>query len=180
MRKMKTKGFTLIELVVVMVLLGIFASMIGPSFLDFRRKKDLDYTVQSFQALLSEAFSSSRAYSKIYRVSVEGEPNNNVSTIYTYDYKSCCIGRGCEFSDSNRSTELCMNTEALVRAEDFLGTVKMVEPSNGFTVYFQPPHGDIAWNGNIGNNGILDVELANENGDSRLFKIYEKSGLIGN
>lgn len=186
---MKNKGFTLIELVVVMVILGILASMIGPSFLNFRRKKDLDYSVQNFRIALSEAFSSSRSKSRIYGVGLGGrqgdqdaEYTNRKIQKFSYDYKSCM-----ENGILNLSKQNCLDSKISID-EPFLGTVHVIEGtsgilSGGFFIYFIPPHGDISWNGTLNGNtnekGVLEVILEDDYGNKKSFKIYEKSGLIG-
>ncbi len=186
-KKQKLKGFTLIELVVVMVILGILASMIGPSFLDFRRKIDLDYSVQNFRTALSEAFSSSRSKSRIYGVGIGGRQENEDAEYtnkkinkFSYDYKSCMENGRLNL------TEECLQTKISVD-ENFLGTTHIIEGTNnvlsgGFFIYFLPPHGDISWNGILNGNteeeGVLEVIMVDDYENKRSFKIYEKSGLI--
>ncbi len=178
--KIKKEGFTLVELLLVIVIIGILSALLGPSFLDFSRKKDIEYSVDSFKTTLSEAFSSSRSSTKIYQVAIGGRPDNDTVKTYSYDYTSCCANGICEFSNSNTETEACMNSKQEIYQEPFLGTVKLIEPMGGFSIYFLPPHGDIVWNGRIENDGVLEVVLADEYDHEKPFKIYERSGLVGN
>ncbi len=187
-KKLKNKGFTLIELIVVMIILAILASMIGPSFLNFRRKKDLDYSVQNFRVALSEAFSSSRSKSRIYGVGVggrqddlEAEYTNKKIQKFSYDYKACMQNGILNLSDDCLATKVSTD-------EPFLGTVHVIEGtssmlSGGFFIYFLPPHGDISWNGRLSSNteeeGVLEVILEDDYGNKKSFKIYENSGLVG-
>lgn len=162
-------GFTLIELIVVMVLIGIMASMIGPSFLNYSRKQAINQTHQEFQTFLSEAFSDSRSGGALTGVLAEFE-NNEIKQV-EYDYGICCPQGVCTFGDG------CEVLEGSEQVYQFEETVKLVEPDSGIAIFFRPPQGDILWNGEV-EDDFIDIKLADDFNNERSFRIYSRSGLI--
>jgi prepilin-type N-terminal cleavage/methylation domain-containing protein len=187
---MKNKGFTLVELLVVMVILGILASLIGPSFLNLRRKSSLNNSIQNFKTALEEAFSSSRSKSRIYGIGIGGREDdpdkpytNKKIHKFSYDYKSCYKDNLFDFS-----SEECQKSK-IFTDEPFEGSVHLTQEADnsiigGFFIYFIPPYGNIsAGNGNFlsnvkGEDDVLEITLVDDYDNKKSFKIYERSGLI--
>ena len=162
-------GFTLIELIVVMVLIGIMFSLVGPSFLNYSRSQDLTQSHQEFQTFLSEAFSESRSGGKLVAVTANSRSSEVVRA--EYDYSICCPSGICEFGND---CDPLPDTQNIYTLE---GGVKMVQPESGLGLFFVPPHGDISWNGAV-EEDRLDVLLADEYENEKSFSIYRRSGLI--
>lgn len=155
--KTKTKGFTLMELLVVITLIGIIASMVGPGFLDFYERKNIKDSVQTIKTTFSKGFSSARSNNLIF--GVKGRKSDQEITFFECDFPDCT-------TPTNFKTEK-LESDVTINSDDF-------------EIRFSPPHGDIIY---FSENGVANIsdetfEIAVENNYLKKIKIYKKSGLI--
>lgn len=155
--KVKSKGFTLMELMVVITLIGIVASMIGPGFLDFYKRKNIKDSVQTLTTTFSKGFSSARSKALIF--GAEGKKEEGEIIFFECDFPSC-------------------TTKTNFQSEELEKNVKI--KSDDFEIRFFPPHGDIGYFSENGLENTIDddFEIRLENKYARKIKIYKKSGLI--
>ena len=111
-------GFTLIELMVVIALLGILTMIAAPSFSDYLDSSQLQFSQQILETTLGQAFSHARSNPE--SVSVSGVTDGRSIMIITNN-------------DTNNAV-----SQALDRGIRF---------DTDFTITFTPPYGDIAETG---------------------------------
>ncbi|MCK5460555.1 type II secretion system protein [Candidatus Gracilibacteria bacterium] len=155
--KQKNKGFSLIELLIVIVLIGIFSSMIGPGWIDFYRKKNLNYSVQIVKTTLAEGFSSARSQPKTFGIEVY----KNTNEIKFFE----CTNYAC-------------SSKIYADSEKFSGIVTIT--SDDLEIRFKPPHGEMTFfdkNGQL-SESIKSITIDLENKYKKTITLYKNSGLI--
>lgn len=155
--KNKTKGFTLMELMVVITLIGIIASMIGPGFLDFYERKNIKDSIQTLKTTFSKGFSSARSNNLVF--GVKGLKNKQEITFFECDFPNCTNQKN--FKTESLESKVSIN-------------------SDNFEIHFSPPHGNISYfaENNVENTTDEFFEVTLKNKYFKKIKIYKKSGLI--
>lgn len=148
----RNEGFTLIELIVTMVIVGILMSMAAPSFTRFLQDAKLGGQAR---ALSSEI---QRARSEAARL------NQNVVICNTTDNSTCTAsavwGRRIIFLDNN-SNNIREATEEILRVSDSLNTNQtLAGPASGFVQFRSSGQANLSvtfkiCDGRIGNFGRL-------------------------
>lgn len=145
---MTQRGFTLIELVVVLALLGILASLIAPSFMSYQNKTRLRMSAQLVETSLSEAFSLARSEPAFFIVEAQTQGRN-------VQLKRC--DEGCDCDDVQEDQPLSQS----------------VTNETAFEICFAPPYGDIVDMASEETN----IFLTNGDQRTGI-KIWHRSGLI--
>ena len=153
------KGFSLIELLVVITLVAILSGIFAPNFARFFRKSRLENSVRIVETTLQQAFSSARATPYLYGVKGTKDSNEIIS------FK--CLKKNCTSStdpvDPQNQPPIKLESSVIINSENF-------------EVRFIPPHGDMQFVGETEDEITIQI-LSGEN-DSTNLKLYKKSGLI--
>jgi prepilin-type N-terminal cleavage/methylation domain-containing protein len=156
----KTAAFTLIELLAVLVVFGILASLVAPGFASFQQETRFRLSVQLLETDLQEAFFSARAKARIF--GIRGEAGAGEFEYYECSYDPT----GCV-------------TEETVLTADFQPGVKFDVDEGNFAVEFLPPHGDLIFPLDIsGIEGRLGIIIVGSDGQKKVINVYKDSGLI--
>lgn len=147
----KIAGFTLIELIVTMSLMGILFAISAPVFSQFQSSSRLKSSVQMLETSFGEAFSSARSRPECFVI----EGNEGSFSLKSYDREDCG-----ELSNPKISRDFQLN----------LG----VKFNEEFSVKFKPPFGDIE----ILEEGSDQQEIKMCNDECVLFTVHKKSGLV--
>ncbi len=149
---MKTRraGFTLVELIVVIAIMGLLAAIIAPSFSQFLETSRLKYSQQLVETTLGKAFSSARSHPE--SIIIRGQDGGNFLEITTGTNP---LGTPC-----SQESAFC---QKLDRGITFTGD---------FQVTFTPPYGDISETGDQ-----TDIFLKSTNYTVQI-RVYHVSGLI--
>lgn len=166
MKKVGYPAFTLIEILVVVVLMGILATIMAPDYLRFKQRIDLKNSLSLLQTDFYEAYSLARSRSRHYEV--RGLQNSNFYQLWEctdFDLTddglyNCSDSVEVSGPDGEISRNLVGNTELA---------------SADFRVRFLAPHGDMQIISPADNP--LNITLDNEGLESNLH-LYEASGLI--
>ncbi len=155
-RRYKKTGFSLVELLVTVTIIGLITAIAAPSYLEYYRKTNLDNATKLLQASLNEGFSKSRSQAHHYEVS--GEKDQPFFVIKKCEDKTC--------SSTTALYSLAQTT--------FPGDVQII--SEAFRIRFLAPHGDLEFPDDASLEH-LTITLKTHHYDSRT-KIYKNSGLI--
>lgn len=148
---MNKKAFTLIEIMITFVILGIMSSLVAPSFFAYQRQKDLDLSIQLIETTLEKSFSSSRSVPRIFGVSALQKASE--LEIFECEYPTC-----------------------LQKKTSTLSLLPNIMITETFAIRFFPPHGDIDTLAFPDNT--LDIRIQNHKRESRGLRIHKASGLI--
>lgn len=124
---MKLRAFSLIELLVVMTLIGIFASLAAPSFMSYQRNRALYNSVRDTESFLSDGFAEARSQREPTRVIL----SNNTLILEYCDRQ----WQECEIYNTKDLPNIIETTDFVV---DFLppyGDISSLVPHNG-VIYF--------------------------------------------
>lgn len=138
------KGFTLVEMVIVIAILAILLTMVAPSFNSFFDRYRVNRAAETVSAFLVNAKSEA-----IKR-------NKKVSAVITGSGTTWCVGM-TESDTCNCSTGACKvdGVDRAVYSASFKG-VELDEPGTGHAFQFKPQRGTV-----VGNE---TVELESEGG----------------
>lgn len=150
MRPVKS-GFTVIELIVVIVIVGLIAAMAGPSFRSFIDASRLSFSSQLVETTLGKGFSQARARPRA--MLVRGwEDSRRMELIATED--------GAQGGECMLSEATCQQLDSGVTfAEDF-------------TIEFTPPYGDIS-----NSNDVTEIEIMGRTKKVNIL-VHHISGLV--
>ena len=150
----KAAGFSLIELLVVITILGLIMAMVAPNYLRYYQKTNLENTAKLLQSTLYEAFSLARSRAGHYQV--VGTKDNDFIEILKCDDLSCS-------STTPESTF------------EFLGqnTLQVQD----LQVQFSAPLGNLSFPAEASTIKEIDV-IVGDGTASKALKIYRDSGLI--
>ena len=155
----KKSGFSLIELLTVITIIGILSSIAVPSYMKFYRQTNLKNAVGELKSGLNEAFSHARSHSETVIVT-------GAEDAQTFLVESC-------------ETKDCINKKSVEGFENitFKGKVFL---KTTFEIKFLAPFGNIDYDKNRADNpNEVELEIKLENQDaSQSLKIYKKSGLV--
>lgn len=153
-------GFTLIEMLVVITIMGVLASLIGPGFWEYQRHHRLQLSQQLVETMIAEGFSQARSRPNVFSVSMLG--GSGVVVFETCDYKP------------KETFTTCDNP--VERRQSLEGEVTVAER---FTVRFFPPHGDMQVRDQAGNVvDKLTITLQNPRGEKRQTRLHAASGFV--
>lgn len=166
---MKKSGFTLIEMVVSMAILGVLSGIVAPTFMGYQNKKNRDYSIDLLQTSLQSAFSESRSEIRIF--GVKGLISVDGYTFFSCDY----------FEEEDRASVCDDSTEGYT--EKLMNYESDIVNKSSFFIQFVPPHGDIdIWNSHrdekpLGKENIITL-VHEGTGDEASLRIYKDSGFI--
>ncbi len=158
----KTPGFTLVEIIISVIIIGILAVVSLSTFSHFREKSNLDLSAQILESTLQKSFSQARSNPAIF--GVLGTENGN--KVYTFR----CEEANCADRDP-------LNILPITKLE---GGVQ-IKTSEYFDIRFLPPHGDIEFFDEAGEKLAgeeLTLEITTKNNETKSLKIHKQSGFI--
>jgi prepilin-type N-terminal cleavage/methylation domain-containing protein len=104
----RTEGFTMIELVIVFVIIGILAVIGVPNYKRFQANQSLKESVQQIETELGKAFSSARSHPEHFGLKLTEGSHNEIElfkinpqsdTEQAEDISSFELGKGIEIQD---------------------------------------------------------------------------------
>ena len=144
-------GFTMIELIIVIALLGILTVMTGPSFSQFIETSHLQYSQQLVETNIGKAFSAARSHPETKTIhGWAGSRSFALLPANVSPQKNPC----------NTESETCHQLDRGVTFE------------NDFSITFTPPYGDIE-----PREGQTVIQLKSKNHMIQMV-VYHASGLI--
>lgn len=151
---MKTRraGFTLVELIVVIAIMGILAVIIAPSFTQFMETSRLKYSQQLVESTLGKAFSSARSHPK--GMIVRGWAGSRSLEIILDN------GTVPPPTPCGQESASCQKLDRGISFEE------------DFQITFTPPYGDI---GEIGTE--TNIQLNSTNHAAKI-RVHHVSGLV--
>ena len=157
----RISAFTLIELLVTMSLMAIIFAIGAPLFSQFQTSSRLNSSAQTFETIISEAFSSARSRPECFVI--EGKQGEEVFTMTSFADR-------CREKVIERTFELNSG----------------VEISRDFEITFSAPFGDISFGtegtdqevSETAETEIEEMEIKLCNTECVAFMIYGKSGLV--
>lgn len=152
----RNRGFTLIEILVVMALVALLFGIFAPSFADFFRKNRLANSSNTLETTLQLAFSSARATPYYYFV-------QGVKDDEEFTFRKCKKSNCSEPGDPLEYTIIDLDSGILISSDDF-------------NVQFLPPHGDMQFIGTTDEE--ITISLLSGGVNTAKLKLYKKSGLI--
>jgi prepilin-type N-terminal cleavage/methylation domain-containing protein len=150
MRQLKT-GFTIIELIVVITLLGLLAAIAGPSFSQFIETSRLQYSQQLVETNIGKAFSFARSHPE-------------TKTIHGW-----AGSRSFSVLPANIPPQ---NTPCATESETCHQLDRGVGFEEDFSITFTPPYGDIE-----PREGETVIRLKSKNYAVQMI-VYHASGLV--
>lgn len=144
------KAFTLIELLMVIALLGILASMVGPGFFEYLTRENLIGSQKTMAKELEKAYTTART--KPLTVTATGLKGQDHISLMT-----------CSAPDTCTTKILELEGATLLEGDDF-------------SITFAPPFGDIT---NLSEPLLIGLNVQNQPSFGiKKIKVWEKSGLI--
>lgn len=171
---MKNSGFTLAEMLVVMVIIGILATLLSPSFLDFFRTQKLRESELLMESTLLEGFNLARSSGRYALVHYDANTSDHKINLYL------CADPHCNQSfDHDNDTTTPDVTRDLKSEQKFIDEVTINNGSD-FEIVFAAPHGDIMDAGDLpSGTDDLSIKVTHTgNNKEKFVKIYKYSGLI--
>jgi prepilin-type N-terminal cleavage/methylation domain-containing protein len=160
MMKARAAAFTLIEILVVIVLIGIITVIAAPDYMRYRQQIDLKNSISLLQTGFSEAYSQARSRSKHYFL----EATDGADHYLVFE---------CDDFLCNTRTPIPNNVSGTFNHELEGNTLF---DGTSFTVKFLAPHGDMEIVSPSGTDP-LTINLDNR-GLSDDLTLYKQSGLI--
>lgn len=167
---MKKYGFSLVELIVTMAIIGILSGMVAPTFMQYQQKRKLSFSIDLVETALQKSFSNARSEPRIF--GVKGEQNGEGYTMFSCVYKE---------EDTEHLCQRSFNDYKETRISFESG----VKNRHSFFIQFLPPHGDIdldstidetsVQTGNSENRLVLQNQKTQE---TNTIRVYTTSGLI--
>ena len=170
----KNAGFTLVELLVVLVIFGFLTSLVSPSFLDFQKTQNLKLSSENLETELFSAFSQSRAAPKSVKISLEKDAQ--IFQKFSCDHLGANCSSDAEIFDLQSRVFVSKLEGKMPSASDF---AEVLSPVN---ILFLPPSGDLKFiddaDADLGAE-VLKITFENAaNGSQKSTQIFLHSGLI--
>ena len=156
------EGFSLIELIVVIVMVGILAAIAVPDYTQYQMREQMKTSVTLAQATFAEAFAQSRAQSQ-----------NQVVTV---------CDNGIRYCNEPSGTTVVVDCNLLSPPPLYSTKCEFAElPSNmsigptaivGTSWKYLGPHGDLDLTSEV------ELEFEHTMGDIKKIKLHHRSGLI--
>lgn len=150
-RGSRVAGFTLIELVVVITMIGILAMISVPDYRDYHMREQLRTSVNETKSFLSDAFAQARAQSQRQRV----------TRLSGQQLEYCAVTRDSVVTSACKRLTLPSKITMTIAS----GAVDSWD--------YLAPHGDIS-----GLTEAIEIEFVHDIGASKKLKINPRSGLI--
>ena len=163
-RLKKQSGFTLVELVIVIALIGILYGISVPNFKGFRAEQKLIQSAQTLQHEVRSASENARSQQKVFGVSID-------SSVPSF------VRHECEYKDFNQTTNTCSTPGDQVLQDGLpFFEINQVDPDTNFEVYFLPPEGK-ASDFETGDLPSKSIVFTNKLGQTRTITTYLVTGL---
>ena len=179
-------AFTLVEILIVLVIMGILASISIPNFISYQQNIKLTDSANLLDADLYEAFSNARSEPLVYVIEGSSSDGYNQS----YNIYSC---------KPNINPCVPIKEKKKLRPGIIISKIEFEKDGNGtefdnFQIRFWAPHGDITWHDDIDNVNYnknnseyseldkevlkITLQVISNTEKFKRIKIYKNSGFI--
>lgn len=132
------RGFTLVEMVVTIAVLGIILSIVAPSLNDFLDRYRVKRAADTFSAVLINAKSEAIKRNTIVRTVITGNGTTWCAGVTEADTCDCSLPSDCKID----------NAERVIKSASFTG-VKLNGPATSHRFRFTPQRGTVIGNDTV-------------------------------